>query len=96
MTTEIQADALRQITAAKTLVQTTLVYIKSRTEEALFAIEQNLLPNGTTKHGFGPIGHQAPFDLAVQTAQLSAAINNAMMLQCTGEEIQAAYARTAR
>ena len=46
--------------------------------------------------GFGPVGHQSPFDVATESARLDAAVNTAYMLGATQEEISAAYAEGAK
>lgn len=71
----------------------TLLRVQKDATEALEALSKGLQLSGSTN--FGPVGHQAPFDIAVQTARLQMQIQTAIALGVDEADIQKAYTVTA-
>ena len=88
MTTE-KDEALRSITHHAQALSRALTDVKRDAEQALNTMSRGEAVIGM--HSFGPIGHQAPFDIARHTAILQTVIQQAIALGATGEEVKIAY-----
>jgi hypothetical protein len=83
-------NTLRSITAATVKLDRDLGAIIRDAVAAREALAQGHAVAGSTL-GAGPLGHQAPFDIAMTTARISALIDQALALGATGDQITAAY-----
>lgn len=89
--TERQEEALETIIQYKDRLARHLLDAKRRAESALEALAAGRQVDGSFGLGFGPIGHQLPFDIASASQSLTEAINRAVVLQVNKELIEAAY-----
>lgn len=87
-TAATQRAVLMDIEYNARLLKNHLESLKRDADRALDLISNGLTPD---LHGFGPIGHQAPFDVATTSAKLMQLFTTARMLQIDPLEIQAAY-----
>jgi len=88
--TSEKARALRAITNNVTHLYRALGDVERDAKTARDAIMAGNAVAGSTL-GYGPIGHQAPFEVAKYTASVSTAVDVAMMLGATADEIKEAY-----
>ena len=88
------AMAAEDITFAVREVKRTLERIQWDANKAIESISkgERFVGMGAS----GPLGHQAPFDLAVASANVQAKINMAIVLGVGQEAIEAAYAAGAK
>lgn len=92
---DLRAQALVAITRAVAQLDRVLYRAQLDILAARDSIKQGLAVEGVAL-GFGPVGHQAPFDIAQASERLRAATEYAYQLGCSTEEVQAAYKATAR
>lgn len=85
---QLKDETLRDLTTLVRRLDRQLASIEADAAQARAALAAGNMPAGTM--GFGPIGHQAPFDVAQTTDRLSAAVTLARHLGASVEEIQAA------
>ena len=83
--------ALRDITQQAESLRYSLEQVKKDVDAALATMDQGKNKPSGVGWGFGPIGHQAPFDLAQRSERLNIALNLAKELECTDAEIERAY-----
>lgn len=81
--------ALYTVTTAKMALRTSLNRIADDAARAVAALDAGQLPFSTISSA-GPLGHQAPFDVAIQYNQLKGALDVAYALGATDEQMQAA------
>jgi septal ring factor EnvC (AmiA/AmiB activator) len=90
-TTSAQIDrALRSITHNVRSLDRALAEVERDVKNARAAIAAGNAVSGSAM-GYGPIGHQAPFEVAALTASVRTGIDTAMMLGATSEQIAEAY-----
>jgi hypothetical protein len=90
-TTELMLErTLSSITSATTQLDRTLSEVIRNAVAAREALANGHAVAGSAL-GAGPLGHQAPFDVAMTVARLSALIDQALLLGGTGDQITAAY-----
>jgi hypothetical protein len=89
-TAEMLDRTLKSISAATIKLDRDLGAIIRDAANARTALAQGHAVMGSTL-GAGPIGHQAPFDVAMTTARITALIDQALMLGANGSQITAAY-----
>lgn len=81
---------LRSLSNATSLLASNLRSIRAAADQALDALAQGHAVAGSAL-GHGPFGAQAPFDVAMGVAKVSALIDQALMLGATGDQITKAY-----
>ena len=81
---------LRDLSAQTKQLDRSLAEIIRDAVAARHALAEGHAVRGSTL-GAGPIGHQAPFDIAMTVVRVQALIDQAMMLGATGDQITAAY-----
>lgn len=84
-----QRHTLRKLREAVLDLRRELTSIESDAAKALRDLDNGLRISGA--HNVGPLGHQAPFDLAKYTNRVGMLIDQAQMLGCSQDDINAAY-----
>ncbi|QNJ56006.1 hypothetical protein SEA_RASPUTIA_116 [Microbacterium phage Rasputia] len=82
-------SALNEVEYAAQSLKNALEGVKRDVDRALLAMHVGHMPD--RGHGVGPIGHQAPFDVAKATVTLSGKVELARAYGATDAEIEAAY-----
>lgn len=85
--------AVRNIEDESRTLRNYLQGVKRDVDRALAGMAEGTFSRSAS---FGPIGHQAPFDLAVAQTKLSNAIDLALNLGVTPEAVQEAFDKGAR
>lgn len=94
-TADIRRATLDAISENTRSLRRALLSIQQDATDALAAIDAGKTVRGAGL-GYGPIGHQAPFDVAQLTDRINSAVTTAYRLGCSAEEINAAYTKPAR
>jgi hypothetical protein len=81
---------LRSLSNATATLAQNLRAVRDSADEALLALAEGHAVRGTAL-GHGPLGAQVPFDIAMNTARVTALIDQALLLGATGDQITAAY-----
>lgn len=90
-TAEVMLErVLRDLSSQTTQLDRSLGSIIRDAANARTALAQGHAVAGSSL-GAGPLGHQAPFDIAMATGKLNVLIETALMLGATGDQITAAY-----
>lgn len=87
---EHRFTALTNVTAAAGRMRDTMERMHSDLSRALKEMDNAEVPSGIHM-GVGPVGHQAPFDLATDSAKLRMTFEIARTLGCSTEDIEHAY-----
>lgn len=87
---EMLGMTLRSLSNTTSLLASNLRSIRAAADQALDALAQGHAVSGTAL-GHGPLGAQAPFDVAMGVARVTALIDQCLMLGATGDQITAAY-----
>lgn len=87
---DMRERALRRLTLEVRSLDRALAEIESDATAAREAIREGRRVPGSSL-GYGPVGHQSPFEVAQRTERVNAAINLAADLGATEEQINAAY-----
>lgn len=87
---EHRLTALTNVTAAAERMRDTMERMHSDLSRSLKQMDNAEVPSGIHM-GFGPVGHQAPFDLATDSAKLRMTFEIARTLGCSTEDIENAY-----
>jgi len=88
MTTD-KSEVLSSITHNAQALSRALTDVKRDAEQATHSLSIGEAVVGL--HSFGPIGHQAPFDIVRYAAILHASIQQAIALGATDDEVKIAY-----
>lgn len=86
-----QINAFHEIRDAAEQLERLLLEAKRDIDGALEALSTGRAIAGSAMHGAGPIGHQAPFDIALATQRLTFALRDARRAGLETEAIKLAY-----
>jgi hypothetical protein len=87
---ELITATLRELTAATSLLHRALNSVIRDATAAVVAIELGNRVSGSGL-GYGPLGTQAPFEVATLSAKVDVLLNQALILGATAEQITTAY-----
>jgi hypothetical protein len=82
---------LGELSAATRDLRTALNRVIDDATKAVVALELGQRVAGSTNIGFGPLGTQAPFEVATLTARIDVLLNQATLQGATAEQITTAY-----
>jgi hypothetical protein len=83
-------QTLLEVASASRQLDRILAQVIRDAQQARTALSQGHAVAGSTM-GAGPLGHQAPFDVAMTTTRLNGLIQQALMLGATSDQITRAY-----